>query len=119
MEFDDPGLLEWLESATPDAIDDLPFGVIRLDPEGRVLAYSRWESNFSGLPASSVLGRNFFTDVAPCSNNYLVAHVFTEPGAIDQALDYTFTYKLKPTQVRLRLLRREGAGAQFVLVRLR
>jgi photoactive yellow protein len=62
---------------------------------------------------------NFFTDVAPCTNNYLVAGRFDEPGALDERLDYVFTFRMKPTPVRLRLMRDEGADRQFLAVLFR
>ena len=119
MDFENAQLLEWLETASPEDMNGLPFGVVRTDLQGKVTHYSRWESQFSGLESAGVVGRNFFTDVAPCSNNYLIAHVFTEPGAIEKSLDYVFTYKLRPTRVQLRLLRAEGSEHQYLAVRLR
>jgi photoactive yellow protein len=47
--------------------DQLPFGFIRLDSEGRVIAYNTQESALSGLPREGVLGKNFFRAVAPCT----------------------------------------------------
>jgi PAS domain-containing protein len=45
--------------------DQLPFGFIRLDSEGRVIAYNTQESALSGLPREGVLGRNFFSHHCP------------------------------------------------------
>jgi photoactive yellow protein len=64
----------------------------------------------------SVLGRNFFTQVAPCTNNFMVAERYVENGALDAVIDYVFTYKMKPTKIRLRLLKRDGGDSQFLLV---
>lgn len=52
---------------TPELLDSLPFGVVTLDAGGRVIGYNDTESRMAGLPRDVVLGRNFFTDVAPCS----------------------------------------------------
>jgi photoactive yellow protein len=55
-------------SEAPDAVlDALPFGVIRLDRGGHVIAYNRSESRLSGMRPARVMGRNFFTEVAPCT----------------------------------------------------
>jgi photoactive yellow protein len=52
---------------TPEALDALPFGVVTLDATGRVVSYNDTESRMAGLPKESVVGRNFFTEVAPCA----------------------------------------------------
>jgi photoactive yellow protein len=54
------------------ALDDvtanrLPFGFIRMDAEGYVVAYNTQESELSGLSQARVLGENFFRTVAPCT----------------------------------------------------
>lgn len=63
------GFLEVL--SLPDAdvsiLDRLPFGVIRLDASGRVTAYNQRESQMTNRTPESVLGRLFFTEVAPCA----------------------------------------------------
>ena len=50
-------------------IDQLPFGVIRLDEEGRVTLHSKREKELSGFGGRAVLGRDFFAQIAPCMNN--------------------------------------------------
>ena len=77
--------------------------------------YNRFESNLSGLPVDRVVGKHFFEQVAPCTNNYLVAERFLEEP-LDEQLDYVFTYRMKPTKVRLRLLKSPSAEHQYLLV---
>jgi photoactive yellow protein len=50
-----------------EAADQLPFGFIRMDAEGRIVGYNTRESALSGLPRTGVLGRNFFRTIAPCT----------------------------------------------------
>jgi photoactive yellow protein len=52
---------------TPEQLDGLPFGVVTLDSSGRVVGYNDTESRLAGLPKERVIGRNFFTEVAPCT----------------------------------------------------
>ena len=40
--------------------------------------YSKGESKLSGYTAEEVMGRHFFTDVAPCTNNRLIYRPFQE-----------------------------------------
>jgi len=122
-QFADPGLLDALEAAPLDGIDKLGFGLIVMDRDGRVTGYNQPESELSGLPVDQVVGRDFFVDVGPCTNNYLIAQRFHDTSdaatGLDEELDYVFTYRMAPTPVRLRLLARPGSARQYLAVRLR
>jgi photoactive yellow protein len=118
-QFADPGLLDALESAPLDGIEDFGFGLIVMDRDGRVLAYNQAESELSGLPAGQVTGRNFFVEIGPCTNNYLIAQRYQDSEDLDEQLDYVFTYRMAPTPVRLRLLARRGSPRQYLAVVLR
>jgi photoactive yellow protein len=118
-QFADPGLVDTLESASLDVIDDLGFGLIVMDRDGRVLGYNQAESKLSGLPAGEVIGRNFFVQIGPCTNNYLIAERYRDSEELDEQLDYVFTYRMAPTPVRLRLLARRGSSRQYLAVVLR
>jgi photoactive yellow protein len=59
--------VESIEALGDAAANRLPFGFIRLDSEGRIIAYNTEESALSGLSREKVLGRNFFRTVAPCT----------------------------------------------------
>jgi photoactive yellow protein len=102
--FDDPGLLENLETIPLDRIDEIGFGLIVMNRSGEVTGYNASESKRSGLAVERVLGRNFFVDVGPCTNNYLVAQRFLDCDELDEQLDYVFTFRMAPTPVRLRML---------------
>lgn len=52
---------------SPDELDTLPYGLICLDAHGRVVHYNDTESRMARLPKGKVVGRNFFTEVAPCT----------------------------------------------------
>jgi photoactive yellow protein len=122
-QFGDPGLLDALESGPVDRIDDLGFGLIVMDRDGGVTGYNQTESKLSGLPVGEVAGRNFFVEVGPCTNNYLIAQRYQDCAAqdheLDEQLDYVFTYRMSPTPVRLRLMARRGSARQYLAVRLR
>ncbi len=122
-QFADPGLLDTLESVSLDLIDDFGFGLIVMDRDGRVLGYNQAESKLSGLPAGEVIGRNFFVEIGPCTNNYLIAQRYQDSASeglsLDEQLDYVFTYRMAPTPVRLRLLARRGSPRQYLVVQLR
>lgn len=52
---------------TPEEVDSLPYGVIKLDTEGTILAFNAAEAERSACLARDVVGRNFFRDIAPCA----------------------------------------------------
>ena len=52
---------------SPNELDALPYGLICVDAQGRVVHYNDTESRMARLPKGKVIGRNFFTDVAPCT----------------------------------------------------
>jgi photoactive yellow protein len=117
--FDDARLLDALESGGIADIDDIGFGLIVMDRDARVLGYNAAESRLSGLPPDSVLGRNFFVDVGPCTNNYLIAQRYADSADLDEQLDYVFTFRMAPTPVRLRLLAKSGSPRQYLAVQPR
>ena len=88
-------------------------------PDGTVERYNAAEARLSGLSAARVVGRHFFTSVAPCTNNFMVAHRFETEPEIDAAIDYVFTFRLAPLKVRLRLLRRQDAARMYLAVEIR
>lgn len=117
--FSAPMLFEWLSAATADDLDMLPFGVVALAPDGMVEAYNTAEAKLAGLTPGRVIGRNFFTTVAPCTNNFMVAQRFQTEAEIDVVIDYVFTLRMTPKKVRLRLLKRQGVAQMYLVVERR
>lgn len=64
--FETPDLAAVVETLSQSDLDTLPFGVVRLDRDGRVVAYNDAEARLSGRGARAVLGLDFFAEVAPC-----------------------------------------------------
>lgn len=52
---------------SPAELDKLPYGLICVDAQGRVVHYNDTESRLAKLPKERVIGRNFFGEVAPCA----------------------------------------------------
>jgi photoactive yellow protein len=122
MSFVPQSFLEQLPAASRALADEQPFGVIQVTDDGIVRLYNRWESGLAGVAPTSAEGRNFFTQVAPCTNNRLVLGKFKDgvaKGALDAEFNYTFTYKMKPTNVAIRLYRHAASGTNWVFVGLR
>ena len=105
-----------IEGASPETLDGLPFGVIGFGPDGIVQFYSATESRMAGLSPDRVMGKHVFTAVAPCMNNYLVAQRFEDEAELDATIDYVLTLRMKPTQVKLRMLKSADAERRYLLV---
>ncbi len=116
VSFGTPGLLGWIETATVDDLDALPFGLVSMRPDGIVTHYNKAEARLAGLTPERVVGRNFFTAVAPCTNNFMVAHRFEAEPELDAVVEYVFTFRLAPMKVRLRLLKRAASAAMYLAV---
>jgi photoactive yellow protein len=115
-----PELLDVLDTLEAHEIDELPFGVVRTDDSGIVELYSRGESEISGLDPSVALGRNFFTNVAACTNNKLFRGTFArgvEEGGMNLVFFYTFTYRMAPTEVKVQFFKRQGGGNWILVAR--
>lgn len=114
LDFTDPDLPGALDTLPDEDLLNAPFGVVRMDCDGIVTLYNYEERRLSGLSAEQTVGQNFFRDVAPCTNNFMVAERFKEP-AIDEVVEYVFTFAMEPTEVTLRLIRR--GDVLYMLVR--
>jgi len=114
--FTEPSLLEQLEGADAAMVDSAPFGVIAMAEDGMVTGYNLAESRLSGLTSANVIGRHFFSGVAPCTNNFMVAYRFETEPVLDAVIDYVFTLGMQPTKVRLRLLKQPGRRCMYLLV---
>jgi len=120
MSFVDDKTLRELSRMSPEQIDTLDFGVVRVDDYGRVEVYNEYETRFANISPQTAMGKNFFTQIAPCTNNRLIYGRFkegVENDEMDISVRYTFTYKMRPTLVSIRLYRDPETHANFVLVK--
>ncbi|GAB3572588.1 PAS domain-containing protein [Spirosoma luteolum] len=113
--FSDPDLLNWLEQLSNEQLDDVPFGVVRMSRNGVVVAYCKSESHLTGIAQEYALNKYYFTQIAPCANNMMVAARYGLPD-LDEELDYILTHVCEPVRVRLRLLKSPQSQYQYFLV---
>jgi len=120
LAFDQADLGQRLAALTEEQLDEAGFGIIGFDDATVVRRYNRYESQAAGLSQQSVIGQPFFTSVAPCMNNFMVAQRFDDAQAdgtaLDETISYVLTLRMRPTKVRLRLLALPGAATRYVLV---
>jgi photoactive yellow protein len=117
--MDRPDLFVWLEAASEADLDGLSFGLVAMSADSTVEHYNPAEARISGLTPERVIGRNFFTSVAPCTNNFMVAHRFETEAVLDATVEYVFTFMLAPRRVTLRLLKQPGGRRMYLAVQPR
>ncbi len=115
----EPPLRQRLPSMSAQELDTLNCGVIELSNDGTILQYNATEEHFTGFRRADVLGKNFFGDVAPCTNNQIVRGRF-ERGVRENVLDvrlfYTFSYRLALVNVTLHLYRDPKSATNWLLI---
>jgi photoactive yellow protein len=112
-------LLEAADHMTPADLDKLPYGMIQLDGSGRILKYNAVESRLASLDQQQQLGRNFFSEVAPCTKVQAFYGRFKE-GVVREQLDTTFTFhfafKQQPRDVTVRMLYSRRTRSVWVMI---
>lgn len=112
---------EMLCDLSDEQIDALPFGYVALDSAGTILRYNRWEADLARLDASSQIGRNFFREVAPCTQVREFEGVFrdfatTEINLPPLSFDFEFKFRHGIQQVRIGLIRSPMTKAVIVTI---
>jgi len=87
-------------------IANLPYGGVELDRNGTIMFYNQAEADICNRDSRGMAGKNFFREVAPCTNRPEFKGRFDEivSGAKGMAMfDYTFDYNMKPTRVSIQM----------------
>lgn len=112
--------IEKIDQMGEQELNRLPFGAIRLDREGLILSYNRAESKLTGRQPDQVIGRNFFTEVAPCTNVREFAGRYREGvalGSLHVIFPYRFDFKMDPRDVTVTLFYSAQTDSGWVFVR--
>ena len=100
--------------------DLCPFGCVQVDDAGRVLVLNRYLSEMTGVSAKAAAGKNYFTQVNLCTNNPMFYGQFKRgvaAHALDEQFAYVFTYQMRPTNVRVHLVRDAATKANWIFVK--
>lgn len=88
---------EDISKKSKNYVDNLPYGVIIIDEANKILTYNRTESQLTGFDPTLMQGKNFFTEVAPCTAvqefEGKVKEMRREDSPMQDALDFTFNHK--------------------------
>jgi photoactive yellow protein len=100
----------------------LPFGIVILDESGTVLYYNSREEQIAGRRRNEVLGKNFFRDVAPCTQ---VAEFYGEFGEImsgqrpSAEFAFTFPFEARARDVEISITPFRSDDQRLCLVTVR
>lgn len=109
-----------LASMDKDQLDNVAFGAIQLDASGKILQYNAAEGDITGRSPDQVIGKNFFTDVAPCTNSPEFKGKFVQgvkEGNLNTMFEYTFDYEMKPTKVKVHMKKALVDDSYWVFVK--
>jgi len=78
-------------------IDEYPYGTIVIDADDIVIKYNKSESQFTGLKPQDVEGKNFFTEIAPCTAvrdfQGVLNQLRTEDSDGQETIKFTFNHR--------------------------
>ena len=98
----------------------LAFGAVELDASGRIIKYNAVEGAITGRDPKAVVGKNFFTDVAPCTNRPEFKGVFdagVRNNNLNTLFEYVFDHQMKPTRVKIHMKRAIASNSYWVFVK--
>ncbi|MFY8105830.1 MAG: photoactive yellow protein [Elstera sp.] len=120
LEFDKDDLQNSIAKLSDSEINNLAFGAIELDRTGKVLRYNAMEGQITGRDPKDMIGKNFFTDVAPCTNTPEFKGKFdagVAKGDLSVMFEYMFDYMMKPTRVKVHMKKSIIGDSYWVFVK--
>lgn len=120
VEFGKSDIENVLAKMSATQIDGLAFGAVQLDSTGRILQYNAAEGAITGRDPKAVIGKNFFTDVAPCTNTPAFKGEFdkgVKAGSLNAMFEYTFNYQMQPTKVKVHMKKAPVGDSYWVFVK--
>jgi photoactive yellow protein len=114
-----PSNFQTVDSMTERELDLLPHGVIQLDAQGTVLKFNAYEERLAGMKKETVVGKNFFKQVAPCTDVKEFYGRFREGitlGKLHCKFRYRFAFKQNPRDVTVTLFYSERNKTVWVFV---
>lgn len=120
IEFGKSDIENALNGLSAGEVDKLAFGAIQLDATGKILQYNSAEGAITGRDPKAVIGKNFFTEVAPCTNKPAFRGAFdagVKQSNLNHIFEYTFDYNMKPTKVKVHMKKALVGDTYWVFVK--
>ena len=120
VRFDKSDIENVLNDMSDAQIDELAFGAIELDGSGTILRYNAVEAEITGRDPKAMIGLNFFTDVAPCTDTPSFRGEFdkgVKAGVLETMFEYVFDYEMHPTKVKVHMRKGLSGDTYWVLVK--
>jgi photoactive yellow protein len=115
-----PELYQKIDSMSSKELDALPLGTIQLDRDGEILQYNASEEKLAHTTKAKVIGKNFFTEVAPCTDVQAFRGRFLEgvrKKDLHETFRYHFSFKINPVDVSVTLYYSGRTDTVWVFVR--
>jgi photoactive yellow protein len=93
---------------THKMLDDLLYGVMELDRDGKILAYNRHESEMARISHKRAINKNFFTQIAKCDEvkeMHEIYNDFLKGDAAMREFDIIYPFKHGETHVHISFVR--------------
>ena len=118
--FDQKNIAEALSKISDDQLNAIDFGITGLDNDCVVTRYNNYLVNLSGVSIQKAVGFHYFSNVAPCMNNFMVSQkledAIDESTSLDETINYVLSVKMKPTKVKIRLVYDSDLMVSYVLI---
>lgn len=101
-------------------LDGLSFGAIEVDSTGKILKYNATEGAITGRDPKAMVGKNFFRDVAPCTNRPEFRGVFdagVKSGDLSTLFEYVFDHQMVPTKVKVHMKKAISGDTYWIFVK--
>jgi photoactive yellow protein len=112
-------IFQKIDSMSQQELDSLPQGAIQLDMKGTILQYNAYEARLAGLTNEKVVGKNFFKDIAPCTDVKEFHGRFRDGVAAKKLyckFRYHFSFKRNPIDVTVTLFYSDRNQTVWVFV---
>jgi photoactive yellow protein len=91
-----------------EELNKLPFGVIELNRNGEIIAFNQAEASLSRRAQTEAIGKNFFSEIAPCSNVkefHGRFEEFLDSDNLSERFDYAYYFGADVVNVQITFLR--------------
>lgn len=91
-----------------DELNKLPFGLIEVNRDGTIISFNQSEEGLSRRSREQAIGRNFFTEIAPCADVkefHGRFDKFLDSDALSEAFNYIYYFGAQAVAVQLTFVR--------------